>query len=75
MANQTAIIESVSVLRRWKSLEELMVLFGDDPRLIQCEQIGLLGTWKSCVCSKLPVLEGYQQLWQVFLIQIMLIDI
>jgi len=27
--------------------------------------------WKSCVCSKLLVLEGY---WQVFLVQIMLID-
>jgi len=56
MANRTAVIESVSVLRRWKSLEELMVLFMDDPRLIQCEQISLLGTWnlygsRVCVAS------------------------
>jgi len=72
MANRTAIIESVSVLRRWKSLEELMALFRDDPRLIQCEQISLLGTRKSCLVAScnLSVLEGYRQLWQVFLVQV-----
>jgi len=46
-------MESVSVFRRWKSLEELVVLFVDDPRLAQCEQISLLGTgyWKLCLVA------------------------
>jgi len=36
MANRTAIIESVSVLRRWQSLEKRVVLFGN--KYVQIEQ-------------------------------------
>jgi len=46
-------MESVSVLRRWKSLEELGVLFGNDGILVRYKQISPLGTgyWKSCLVA------------------------